>query len=236
MMVLKRYLPAACWVLVCLASVSTVWADEFHYNNMLIGERAAGMGGAFTALADDTSGMYYNPAGIVYAEEKSLSASVNAYYSLSKKYSGVIAGSDLKRNYSAIVPNFFGVQQPIGPVSLGFSYAVPEHSFENMDETFTDLPLPYEMKQYYGDPNLRIARYVLNLNTEDKINPDYAIGVSVSSLVGREKRDVLSQRPRNHALRFIARDSFKTRWFPSFTMYPPMAKSRYRNVDNFCWT
>ncbi|MDD4998178.1 MAG: hypothetical protein PHI99_08490, partial [Syntrophales bacterium] len=154
MMILKRYLPAACWVLVCLASVSSVWADEFHYNNMLIGERAAGMGGAFTALADDTSGMYYNPAGIVHAEEKSLSASVNAYYSLSKKYSGVIAGSDLKRNYSAIVPNFFGVQQPIGPVSLGFSYAVPEHSFENMDETFTDLPLPYEMKQYYGDPNL----------------------------------------------------------------------------------
>ena len=69
-----------------------------------------------------------------------------------------------------------------------------------------------------------------------RIIPDYAIGVSVSSLVGREKRDVLSQRPRNHALRFIARDSFKTRWFPSFTMYPPMAKSRYRNVDNFCWT
>ena len=198
MMVLKRYLLAACWILIYMVSVSTGWADEFHYNNMLIGERAAGMGGAFTALADDTSGMYYNPAGIVYAEEKSLSASVNAYYSLSKKYSGVIAGSDLKRNYSAIVPNFFGVQQPIGPVSLGFSYAVPEHSFENMDETFTDLPLPYEMKQYYGDPNLRIARYVLNLNTEDKINefgPSVAIRISDTLAFGLtlyvHKRDIL---------------------------------------------
>ena len=59
---------------------------------------------------------------------------------------------------------------------------------------------------------------------------------AVTSFVGREKRDVLSQNPRNHALRFIARDSFKIRWLPSFTMYPPMEKSRYRNVDNFRWT
>jgi len=42
-------------------------------------------------------------------------------------------------------------------------------------------------------------------------NPDYAIGVQVTSFVGREKRKVLSQSPRNHALRFIASDSFKIR-------------------------
>ena len=105
MTILKRHLPAACLILTCLLGAATARSDEFHYNNMIIGERAAGMGGAFTALSDDTSGMYYNPAGIVHAQTKSLSASVNAYYSLSKKYSGVIAGADLKRNYSAIVPN-----------------------------------------------------------------------------------------------------------------------------------
>ena len=43
------------------------------------------------------------------------------------------------------------------------------------------------------------------------ITPDYAIGVQVTSFVGREKRKVLSQSPRNHALRFIASDSFKIR-------------------------
>ena len=198
MTILKRYLPAACWILACLISPAAVPADEFHYNNMIIGERAAGLGGAFTALADDASGMYYNPAGIVHSQEKSLSASVNAYYSLSKKYSGVIAGSDLNRNYSAIVPNFFGIQQPIGSVSFGFSYAVPEHAFENMDETFADLPIPPEMKQHYGDPNLRIASYVLNLNTEDSVNefgPSVAIKVSETLALGMtlyvHKRDVL---------------------------------------------
>ncbi|MCL5807978.1 MAG: hypothetical protein M1418_05455 [Deltaproteobacteria bacterium] len=187
MTILKRHLPAACLILTCLLGAATARSDEFHYNNMIIGERAAGMGGAFTALANDTSGMYYNPAGIVHAHTKSLSASVNAYYSLSKKYSGVIAGADLKRNYSAIVPNFFGVQQPVGPVSLGFSYSVPEHAFENMDETFIDLPTNQETQQHYGNPNLRIAHYALNLNTEDSINefgPSVAIKVSETLSLG----------------------------------------------------
>lgn len=187
MTILKRHLPAAFLILACLLNSATARSDEFHYNNMIIGDRAAGMGGAFTALANDTSGMYYNPAGLVDAQAKSLSASVNAYYSLSKKYSGVIAGSDLNRNYSAIIPNFFGVQQPVGPVSLGFSYSVPEHAFENMDETFTDLPTTQEEKQHYGDPNLRIARYVLNLNTEDSINefgPSVAVKVSETISLG----------------------------------------------------
>ena len=187
MTILKRHLPAACLILTCLLGAATARSDEFHYNNMIIGERAAGMGGAFTALSDDTSGMYYNPAGIVHAQTKSLSASVNAYYSLSKKYSGVIAGADLKRNYSAIVPNFFGVQQPVGSVSLGFSYSVPEHAFEDMEETFIDLPTSQEMQRRYGDPNLRISRYVLNLNTEDSINefgPSVAIKISETLSLG----------------------------------------------------
>jgi len=47
-----------------------VFADEFHYNNLLIGDRASGMGGAYTAISDDASGMYYNPAGIVYVTDK----------------------------------------------------------------------------------------------------------------------------------------------------------------------
>ena len=38
-------------------------ADEDHYNNIIIGDRPAGMGGAYTAISDDPSGLYYNPAG-----------------------------------------------------------------------------------------------------------------------------------------------------------------------------
>ncbi len=181
-----------------LAVCHTARADEFHYNNLLIGERAAGMGGAFTAIANDISGMYYNPAGIVYATATSLSASVNAYYSLSKTYRSVIAGEDLKRSYSAIVPNFFGIQQPFGRLHLGFSYGIPEHAFENMDQTFSNLPVDAETRQHLHDPDLRITRYNLNLNTEDSVNefgPTAALkiteGLSVGLTLYIHKRDSL---------------------------------------------
>ena len=40
----------------------TALADQFHYNNVLVGTRSVGMGGAFGAVSDDASGVYYNPA------------------------------------------------------------------------------------------------------------------------------------------------------------------------------
>lgn len=54
-------------------------ADDANFRPYLVGARAAGMGGAFTALADDGSGPYYNPAGIAYARRSSLSLSASIY-------------------------------------------------------------------------------------------------------------------------------------------------------------
>ena len=46
------------------------FAGESHYNHYAVGERAGGMGGAFTALADEATGAYYNPAGILDAPRR----------------------------------------------------------------------------------------------------------------------------------------------------------------------
>ena len=43
--------------------------------NLFIGERASLLGGAFTALADDASAGYYNPAGLVQSPGFTVSAS-----------------------------------------------------------------------------------------------------------------------------------------------------------------
>ena len=51
-----------------------------------------------------------------------------------------------------------------------------------------------------------------------KIIPDYAIGFNFGRVTGNEKRDVLSQSPRNHSRRFMASDNFRMRRLPSFTM------------------
>jgi hypothetical protein len=60
-------------------SPSTAHADDNHYQNYLVGERAVGLGGAFTAIADDSSGAYYNPAGLAEAPYSSLSLSAAVY-------------------------------------------------------------------------------------------------------------------------------------------------------------
>ena len=50
-----------------------------HYQDMVVGERAAGMGGAFTALASEATGAHYNPAGIVAASSTVIQLSMSAY-------------------------------------------------------------------------------------------------------------------------------------------------------------
>lgn len=44
-----------------------------------VGGRAVGMAGAFVALADDLSALWYNPAGLVHIPERAFSASASAY-------------------------------------------------------------------------------------------------------------------------------------------------------------
>jgi long-chain fatty acid transport protein len=84
-------------------------ADIFHYNNVLVGERAVGLGGAFTALADDASGLYYNPAGIAFAQSNDISGSGNAYYKKSTEYSNVVMEQDYTETASGMFAPFLGI-------------------------------------------------------------------------------------------------------------------------------
>jgi long-subunit fatty acid transport protein len=178
-------------LIVLLCSVS--FADEFHYNNFLIGDRAAGMGGAYTAISDDPSGLYYNPAGVVYATGKNLSASVNAYYNKTKKYEGVIGGNGWERNSSSLLPNFFGITQPLGSLTFGFSYAVPDSILENQSQDFANVPTTFGTA----------SQYIINFNNEDttyNFGPSLAYELNSKLSVGatlylhhRSNRSILNQ-------------------------------------------
>ena len=152
-------------------------ADEFHYNNLLIGDRASGMGGAYTAISDDATGMYYNPAGIAYVGDKNFSASVNTYNSQSKKYDNVIGGQPFERKSSALLANFFGIVKPVSKFKLGFSYAVPDAVNEVQIQTFTNV-------------STSVSRFTINLNNKDntfnygptlaaEISDDLSVGVTL---------------------------------------------------------
>jgi len=125
--------------LLCLGFSPCSQADPYHYNNMLIGERATGLGGAYTAIADDPSGLYYNPAGIVYSLGSKLSGSMNAFYHVKKTYEKALGNNDWERSCATLLPNFFGVIQPISGGKFGFSYAVTDAMIEDQDQTFSNI-------------------------------------------------------------------------------------------------
>ena len=50
-----------------------------NYQKYPIGERALGMGGAYTAAGDDPIMSYYNPGGLAFAKSSMISVSQNLY-------------------------------------------------------------------------------------------------------------------------------------------------------------
>ena len=143
---------------------SSLLADDLHYNNILIGDRASGLAGAYTAISDDASGLFYNPAGIVYTENLQVSASANALYSTKTVYKDVLNGGDWERKSNNIVPNYFGMTAKLGNGYIGFSYAVTDFESEDQDQEFTTIP--------------GVDLFTINVNNSDKVTkfgPSYAV-------------------------------------------------------------
>lgn len=67
---------ACCAFIFCAAGVS---ANEANYQQYVIGDRAAGMGGAASALGTSLDAAYYNPAGMAYTKQRTISISASLY-------------------------------------------------------------------------------------------------------------------------------------------------------------
>ncbi len=141
-------------LIVCFVGPGAALADEYHYNNILMGERALGLGGAYTAVADDPSGNYYNPAGIAYSNGRTLSGSVNTFYRANTVYEDALGTNDYSRESTGLLPNFFGMVQPFWKGTVGFSYAVTDSILEDQDQTFIA-------------PNNNVDTFRINVNNQD---------------------------------------------------------------------
>jgi long-subunit fatty acid transport protein len=117
----------------------TAFADEYHYQDLIVGERAAGLAGAYISIADDPSGLYHNPAGIIYNFENYFSLSANVYKTSSTTYKKAIAGQDYKMESSGWVPNFFGATQNYGKFKLGFAILSPSSEVLDLDDNISNI-------------------------------------------------------------------------------------------------
>ena len=80
------------------------------------GARALGMGGAFTAVADDATANTWNPAGMAQLERPELSINGGWYSRSTSSDGGSDSQSDLALDHVSVVWPFFvlGTQQTVG--------------------------------------------------------------------------------------------------------------------------
>jgi long-chain fatty acid transport protein len=115
------------------AAESAALADsDTHYADTIVGERASGMGGAFTALANEATGAYYNPAGIVVEESALIQLSMSAYKLRKKRVRvvdlcGTVFEDDRSAAFSFPASLGFVKQLSAGDVrhAFGITLAVP---------------------------------------------------------------------------------------------------------------
>jgi len=115
------------------------------------GARAEGMAGAFTAVADDPSAVYWNPAGLVYADGKALSFShYDRFQGLNQEFLsyilpgsaiGPLKNSALSSGVWGLGLNYFHTQKDLerrsGADEVLNVFTTPEGSFRAYDLAFS---------------------------------------------------------------------------------------------------
>lgn len=125
-------------VLVGLGGGLKAHANFSNANSILIGDQAAGMGGAATAMIEDASGMaWYNPAGLAKLEGQSFSAAVGIYKKFDIRYrdDGDLTKASLRVNqgfFRALPSSTGSVIRPktiegLRDWTLAMSILVPEY-------------------------------------------------------------------------------------------------------------
>ena len=142
----RRAARATLILLLSLSATPAAHADsDAHYQDYLVGERAGGMGGAYTALANEASGAHYNPAGIVRPGSTIVQLAMSAYkLRLLSIEAADICGEKLQTSDDAFFsfPGSLGVVFPFsaGGVehAIGFTLVVPSWERENQDFQIKD--------------------------------------------------------------------------------------------------
>jgi len=112
------------FVIILCITVTSAGLLGGGWNNTLIGCRAIAIGGAFAGIADDTSAIFYNPAGLAF-QQKNFALSINGFNVWpTHEYSDSL-GSNLQSKTAFSVPQFFITFKTNEKLTLGFGVYTP---------------------------------------------------------------------------------------------------------------
>ena len=177
------------------------FAEQTYYRNVIIGERAQGLGGAYVGVSDDASGVYYNPGGLAFAQSNDISGSANAFYSKKITYKKAFLGvSDFVEESGGAFAPFFGVMQKLdkylpGLVG-GFAYYTLDTELKDQDDFKYDIPTSQgvTIQRFHRSANIRSATYGATGALGYRVSPRLGLGLSL----GYMKVDELTQVSQNY--------------------------------------
>jgi long-chain fatty acid transport protein len=182
----KAFIPA--WMIfACSAGLSPhASADLFHYSNLLIGQRALGLGGAFTALSDDTSGLYYNPGGLALQNSIELSGSINTFYLKKNTYDKVFGEKQFSETARGSVSSFFGLSKRVslpllGTMQVGLAFINPDAAQSDENVLVENEPDPNVIR-YHRAANIRTGSSQVIIGASKQIGKENGLGCAFSYL------------------------------------------------------
>ena len=108
-------------VAVCLMLAPRLSSAQFlNYQNRLLGQRAMGMGGAYTALSDDPTATYYNPGGLGFLRDRQLEVGLPILEIDYHRLSGSLIEGPTGKKFASdaqglTIPSSIGIAAAFGP-------------------------------------------------------------------------------------------------------------------------
>lgn len=134
-----RWMACGVWVAVT-AGAGAVAAGEANYQPFIVGERAAGMGGAVSATAEGMDACFYNPAGLGRETRDSISINGTLYGIQNfETKDAAFPGEDFNISSFATIPTgLSAVRKLKDGTAVAFSVFVPSQSTAREIQAFLD--------------------------------------------------------------------------------------------------
>lgn len=143
-------------------------------SNNMVGVRASSMQSAFTGVADDSSAVFYNPAGLAAKAKDNWDAQVYAWLSSDNLTITPTGGEAVKSSTGAVVPGFF-ISKKMDNLGFGLGIYAP---YGGGSYLYKDIPAPgFETSSSFG-------AFAITPAFAYQFSPSFSAGLGVSAYYG----------------------------------------------------
>jgi len=157
------------------------FADQYHYNNIIVGDRAMGLGGAYCAVADDASGVVYNPAGLAFSLSNDVQGSATAFSSKRVEYLKTIGDDSFVESSAGKTGPFVGGLQKLDHIVPGmiFAFGLWTSDAELKDQNDV-IVVDGSIPRFHRAVNLKASTDYIGVAVAKRFSSKVALGMGIN--------------------------------------------------------